>query len=201
MPQSGRHSIRLKDFDYSQVGAYFVTICVRNRECLLGNVCDGEMKLNEYGKVAAESWQWLAGRFANIELDECIIMPNHKHGIIDIQDDEPGRATCPRNPKPLVRSGSRIAPTGRKPLGRLIGAFKTVSTKRINELRKTPGAKLWQRNYFEHVVRNPKSLDRIREYILTNPERWESDKENPLRYADDEFDRWLETFKGRPHKA
>ncbi len=91
MPQSGRRSIRLKDFDYSQVDAHFVTICVRNRECLLGNDCDGEMKLNEYGKIAAESWQWLAGRFANIELDEWIVMPDHMHGIIVIQDDEPGR--------------------------------------------------------------------------------------------------------------
>lgn len=91
MPQSGGRSIRLKDFDYTSPGAYFVTICVRNRECLLGNVRDGEMKLNEYGKVAAESWQWLAGRFANIELDEWIIMPNHMHGIIVIQDDQPCR--------------------------------------------------------------------------------------------------------------
>ncbi len=183
MPIYNRRTIRLKGYDYSQAGAYFVTICVRNRQCVLGDVFDGEMKLSEYGKVAVESWHWLARRFTYIELDEWIVMPNHLHGIIVIHDDQ------------ISRGDSRIAPTGRKSLGRLMGAFKTVSTKRINEMRKTPGAKLWQRNYFEHIVRNPNSLDRIREYIGTNARFWQSDKENPDKGANDQFDRWLMSFK------
>jgi REP element-mobilizing transposase RayT len=136
-----RRSIRLPEYDYSQAGFYFVTICAQNHESLFGQVVDGQMRLNKYGRLVAETWIWLAQRYAYVELDEYVIMPNHLHGIIVISQER--------------RGGSRTAPTTtvsttvirRKPLGQLIGAFKTVSTKRINQGRGTPGTRLWQRNY------------------------------------------------------
>ena len=161
-----RRSIRLEGYDYSQAGAYYVTICTHNRECVFGEITDRQMVLNDAGRMVADSWEWLAEQYDHLSLDECVVMPNHLHGIIVIIDG--------------CRGGSRTAPTGkRKSLGRLIGAFKTVSTKQINQIRKTPGMKLWQRNYYEHIIRNENELKRIREYIANNPMKWEFDRENP----------------------
>jgi len=165
-----RRSIRLSEYDYTKGGAYFVTICTANRECLFGQVLEGEMHVNEFGKVVLECWEWLSKPYSYATLDARILMPNHLHGIIVINDDD------------SQKGGSRTAPTifpKRKPLGRLVGAFKTVSTKRINELRQTPGFALWQRNYYEHIIRNENSLNKIRDYILGNPSRWVLDQENP----------------------
>jgi REP element-mobilizing transposase RayT len=118
-----RRSIRLKGYDYTQAGAYFVTIVTQDRACLFGEIVEGEVQLNPFGEIVAESWRWLAMQYDYVELDEWVIMPNHLHGIIVITDNG-------------SRGGSRTAPTvKRKPIGRLIGAFKTVSTKRINEHR------------------------------------------------------------------
>jgi putative transposase len=161
-----RCSIRLKDYDYSQAGAYFVTLCTKDRECLMGEIVDGQMQLNHYGQIAANCWEWLPRQYEYIDMDEWIIMPNHLHGILVINDD--GR-----------KGGSRTAPTQatkRKSLGRLIGAFKTVSSKQINTIRKTPGAVIWQRNYFERVIRNKDELRKIRDYIIGNPLTWEQDE-------------------------
>ncbi|WP_052606071.1 transposase [Calidithermus timidus] len=174
--RNNRRSIRLKGYDYAQQGAYFITICTQNRARLFGEIVDGQMRLNEWNRIVAESWQWLAEQYEHVELDEWVIMPNHLHGIIVIVDD--GRR----------RGGSQTAPTGhgrpmpttRKPIGRLVGAFKMVSTKRMNEMRGTPGAAVWQRNYYEHIIRNEESLNRIRQYIAKNPLRWHLDRENPI---------------------
>jgi len=175
-----RRSIRLKGYDYTRDGAYFVTLCTQERVCVFGTVADGEMQLNECGRGVVDSWLWLAERYPYVHLDEWAVMPNHMHGIIVIVDDRRGG-----------RGGSRTAPTGpvgqtaapikRKPLGRLIGAFKTVSTRRVNDIRSTPSTKLWQRNYYEHVVRDDLSLRRMRGYIAGNPSRWELDRENSAR--------------------
>jgi REP element-mobilizing transposase RayT len=143
-----RRSIRLPEYDYASAGAYFVTICVQGGECVLGNVVAGEMQLNDRGRAAAESWAWLGDRYPYVSLDAWVVMPNHMHGIIVISDGE----DAPRDAR--GEGGSRTAPTGtapsgavkRKPLGRLVGAFKTVSTRRINELRDMPGTPFWQRN-------------------------------------------------------
>jgi putative transposase len=181
--RQGRRSIRLPGYDYTSPGAYFVTICVRGRECLLGEIVDGEMRLNEWGRIAAESWQWLGQQYPYVSLDAWVIMPNHMHGIIVIHEDDTVHADGGS------RDDSRIAPTRiaptiaavkkRKPLGRLVGAFKTVSTKHINQLRDMPGVPFWQRNYWEHIVRNDTSLNRIREYIQNNPARWIEDQLHP----------------------
>ena len=165
-----RRSIRLRDYDYSRPGAYYVTICSHRRECLFGEVVGSEMRYNEFGRGVCECWEGLPKRYPNVDLDEWIVMPNHMHGIIVIVDDR-------------CRGGSRTAPTKnvikRKPLGRLIGAFKTVSTKHINEMRGTPGAMAWQRGYYEHIIRDGADLNRIRRYIRNNPARWAEDENNP----------------------
>ncbi len=159
-----RRSIRIPRYDYSSPGMYFITICTNNRELLFGDIVDGEMVLNEYGNIISETWQWLDVHYKFIQLHEWIIMPNHLHGIIEYCAD--------------CRGGSRIAPTVTKikPLGRIIGVFKTVSTKQINNINKTPGQKLWQRNYWEQVIRDENDLNRIREYIINNPLKWPEDK-------------------------
>lgn len=173
-----RRSIRLKGYDYSQAGFYFVTLCCYKRQCLFGEIIDGVMQLNQYGGIVAETYNWLSFRYPYVHLDEWIIMPNHFHGIIVLTDK-----SC--------RGISRNAPTintqhqlinsepKRKPLGRLIGAFKTVSTKNINLIRNAPGTLVWQRNYYEHIIRNEKSLNKIRQYIINNPSSWHHDQLHP----------------------
>lgn len=161
-----RRSIRLKDYDYSQAGAYFVTIVIRHHECLLGNVVDGEMRVNGFGKMVQKCWDELSVHYSNVELDAFVVMPNHVHGIVVIVDRR-GEVTSPLQ--------LHDQPT----LGRIIGYFKYQSTKLINELRGTPGAPVWQRNYFEHIIRNDHDFERIREYIAYNPIGWQMDDENP----------------------
>ena len=135
--------------------------------------------------------EWLATRYDYVELDQWTIMPNHMHGIIVITGVVKGgswgfvhEASSRWRRDYAVTSRAtphkRNRPYGkRKPIGRLVGAFETVSTKRINHLRDTPGVKIWQRNYYEHIIRNDDELNRIREYIANNPAQWETDRENP----------------------
>ena len=162
-----RRSIRLTGYDYSQAGAYFVTVVVRDRSCSFGSVVDGAVQLNDTGRLVRDSWEWLAVRYPYVTLDEYVVMPNHLHGIIAMTDP--------------CRGGSRTAqtPVRRQPLGRMIGAFKTVSTKRLNLARRTPGRPIWQRNYYERVIRDDEELAGVREYIVNNPTQWELDKYNP----------------------
>jgi len=152
---------RLKDFDYSQAGYYFVTICVYNREDCLGKIINGEMVLNEYGKIVNGRWIWLRNQYSYVTLDEYVVMPNHFHGIIGI-DVGNGRD----------RSLHKI-----KPLPELIGAFKTTSSKLIHmagfmDFR-------WQKSFHDHIIRDGISLNKIREYIIYNPAQWDTDVENP----------------------
>lgn len=163
-----RRSIRLKDYDYSSAGAYFVTLCTEERACLFGEIHENEMILSSAGHIVAGRWLWLAEKYSYVILDQWVVMPNHLHGIVVIDNEDRDSSH---------EGGSRTAPTDRKPLGRLIGAFKTVSTKHINELRGTPAVTLWQRDYYEHVVRGPEELTRIRQYIEDNPARWLEDDE------------------------
>jgi putative transposase len=162
-----RRSIRLREYDYSQSGAYFVTVCVRNRECLLGEIAGGAMLMNRFGLATASTLEWLKERYAYVDLDEWILMPNHVHAIILIDGRDVGAVREP----PV------------KPLGSLVGAFKTVSSKKINQMRGTAGQMVWQRNYYEHVIRSESELERIRDYIYSNPQAWVSDPENPTQAA------------------
>ncbi len=201
-PAYRRRFLRLQGFDYSREGAYFVTICTRNRECLFGDVVDGQMRLNGVGRSVQTFWDAMPERFPPIESDAFVVMPNHVHGILF----NVGAALAP--PK-QVKAGFALpsggaassAPTGPASittLGNVLRAFKSISAISVNRLLSRSGQPLWQRNYYEHVIRDEESLNRLREYIATNPLRWELDRENPGRKGEDEFDRWLATFKSRP---
>ena len=176
-----RRSIRLKEFDYSQAGAYFVTVCTRDRTCLFGDVAASEMRLNEYGRIAFAAWEDLPNHYPNVELDAFVVMPNHVHGIIVLVGA--GFKPARRTPE-IVRAGLKPAPTNpastrQHGLGEILRGFKTFSARRINQRRAVSAGPLWQRNYYEHVIRNEESLTQIREYILNNPAHWEFDRENP----------------------
>ena len=174
-----RRSIRLKEYDYSQSGAYFVTICAWNRECLFGEVVDGGIRLNESGIIIQDIWNATPNHFQNIELDEFIIMPNHIHGIVIIvgaQFIAPFRKTTAVKQGIMNRGVMNHAPT----VGEILRAFKGRCTHAINKIRNTPGIPVWQRNYYEHIVRNDSELNSIREYIMNNPLKWDMDENNPV---------------------
>ena len=170
-----RRSVRLQGYDYAQVGAYFVTIVTQGRECLFGDVVDGEMVLNEYGQIIVGEWERTADIRPNVSLDVFIAMPNHIHGIIMIAD---GRGTLQRAP-----TTERFGQPTSNSIPTIIRLFKSVTTKRINEVRGRPGGAVWQRNYYEHIIRDEDDLCRIREYIVNNPLQWEVDRENPSTNA------------------
>ena len=165
-----RRSIRLKGYDYSRAGAYFITICTHGRECILGDLVDGEMRLNEYGDIARGEWLNLPNRYPDIELDAVVIMPNHIHAIIAIH------AVGVIHELPL-RNDTKHRRTMLIP--KIVGYVKMNSAKRINQSRNTPGARIWQRNYHEHVIRDEADLARIRKYVANNPRKWDTDRENP----------------------
>jgi putative transposase len=178
-----RRSIRLPGYDYRQAGAYFITLVAQDRACLFGEVIDGEMRVNEYGIIVQEEWFRSADIRREIRLypDEFVVMPNHVHGIVWIVETPVGA----HNPVPLQSDAPVVGVHSRAPLQRsphslssFVAGFKSAVTKRINELRGTPGAPVWQRNYYEHIIRNEDDLAAIREYILTNPLRWHLDREN-----------------------
>ncbi|MCZ7568601.1 MAG: hypothetical protein M5U01_08420 [Ardenticatenaceae bacterium] len=175
-----RRSIRLKDFDYTQPGAYFLTFAAWNRELLFGEVVDGEMVLSDSGQIAQAEWLATPTIRREIELDALVVMPNHLHGIIWITVDPlvgaPGRA--PRLPD--ASQPDRV-PLHRPPksLGSFVAGYKSAVTTRINQRRATPGCPVWQRNYWEHIIRTERALQAIRQYIANNPTRWSLDRYNP----------------------
>jgi putative transposase len=178
-----RRSIRLKGHDYSQPGAYFVTICTRDQACLFGHVVNGEMRLNDAGEIAQRCWEEIPRHFPLVELDAFVVMPNHVHGIIVIQGR--GEASVPLHVS-KERPGSDASPLRQRPNGTQPGSlsaivqnFKSISTRKMNAARSTPGTPVWQRGFYEHVVRDEEELRAIREYVLGNPARWDEDENNP----------------------
>ena len=228
-----RRSIRLKDYDYSRPGAYFITICTHNRECVFGEITVGKMTFNEFGKIANQFWVDIGNRFPNVELDEFVIMPNHVHGILVFTASvgagftparasagrattgratagrattgratagrattgraTAGRATAGRATTGRATTGrattgrattgratvgratARVAPT----LGQIVGAYKSVVSNECLKIYKSKNlylGKLWQRNYYEHIIRDQNDLNRIRKYIMENPLKWREDK-------------------------
>ena len=178
-----RRSIRLQGYDYSQAGAYYVTIVAWQRECLFGEVIGGEMKLSKFGLVAKQQWEKLPKRFPNIELGAFVIMPNHMHGIIVIIN---GRGTAGiRNDHD--GESSRRAPTReqfQKPvkgsIPTIVRSYKSAVAYRINLMRRTQGVPVWQRNYYEHIIRNEQDLQNITNYVESNPMMWDEDDDNPI---------------------
>jgi putative transposase len=171
--QHHRRSTRLPAYDYAQAGAYFVTMVAHRRQCLFGEIGDGRVTLNPCGEVIADEWLRSAQIRPAARLDEFIVMPNHIHGIVIIRDQPVvGAHSCAPLPEAPLRRPPRS-------LGSLIAGFKSAATKRIKETRGTPGQPVWQRNYYEHIIRNEEELDAIRQYIADNPLRWAEDRENP----------------------
>lgn len=168
-----RQSIRLKGYDYSQSGYYFVTICVADRYCLFGRIKDEQMVLNKYGQIAKKEWIRTEKLRNNVRLDDFVVMPNHVHGIIIITDKNSRGVSryAPNKSKNKFRSPS-------KNLGAIVRGYKSTVTKQINELNNQPGDKVWQRNYYDHIIRNRNELDQIRKYIRENPRNWVNDKLN-----------------------
>jgi REP element-mobilizing transposase RayT len=179
----------MRDYDYSGAGAYFLTICSWNRGCLFGDIADGKMRLNEFGEIVKWQWEKTGIVRTNVELDEFQIMPNHFHGIIILNGNVGATRWVARFPETRQVAGERaihrIAPTKDIPgarsgsIGAIIGQFKSIATKQINASRNTPGFPVWQRNYYEHIIRNNDEMDRIREYIINNPVQWAEDENNP----------------------
>ena len=198
-----RHSIRLRGHDYSQPGAYFITLCVQDRECLFGEIINGEMKLNNVGKFAKMCWIAIPDHFPRVKLDEFVIMPNHVHGILIIRDfpamgidvgatDPVALAREPRCPDRAIdpvtpttdgnKNKLRKRPNGPSAgsIGAIIGQYKSVISKRINTIHQTPGKIRWQRDFYDRISRNENELFRIRQYISNNPMQWDKDTENPI---------------------
>ena len=171
-----RHSIRLRDYDYSQAGAYFVTICTQDKKHLFGEIINGEMRLNDSGKIVKEEWLRSSEIRKEMTLDEWVIMPNHLHGIVVINDQTTNQST-------LVGAHGRAPLLHRQPrsLSSFIAGFKSVTTKRINGLCHIPANPVWQRNYYEHVIRDERELFKMRQYTQENPLKWDLDPENPSR--------------------
>jgi len=198
-----RHSIRLPDYDYSRPGYYFVTMCAQERECSFGNIENNRIVLNVVGMIVKKQWHDLPIHFPGIELDQMVIMPNHLHGIIIITNCRRGGVFPPHGVIPpfgvnpphddvtttiatglgamtagAITAGAITAPLHNgKTLGQMIAWFKYESTKEINrDITGNPEMKLWQRNFYERIVRNDEELNRIRNYIATNPETWKEDE-------------------------
>jgi putative transposase len=234
-----RQSIRLKGYDYSRPGAYFITICVQDRHHLFGEIKSGKMVLNEFGLIVAEEWKRSEEIRKEIKLDAFVVMPNHIHGILVINtlsvsngfdgDKSDGTIGMPgimgmaglnemagaddttvgatgrsplRHPSPIphpspdrhhsyqhgdgppqpygssvinkIEQLSMSVSNGPKPksVGSFVAGFKPAVSKRINEKRGTPGSPVWQRNYYDHIIRNEQEFAAIRYYIINNPINW-----------------------------
>jgi REP element-mobilizing transposase RayT len=172
-----RHSIRMKGYDYSLAGAYFVTIVTYQRRCLFGEIVNGDIILNPSGRFAFEQWTRLGKRFQQSDFSTFVIMPNHAHGIIYLvrgAGEESQTADVQIPPLrlyliPNVTPGS---------LGAIVRAYKAAVTYRINALRGFTDSPIWQRNYYEHIIRNEKDYETIWNYIETNPRKWMDDQLN-----------------------
>jgi REP element-mobilizing transposase RayT len=169
-----RRSIRLRQYDYTQSGAYFVTICCYQKNCLFGEIKGGIMYLNATGDAVQQVWSNLPNNFPKIALDDFVIMPNHLHGIICLIDSPDLMTTntniTPVNPMPNgTKKGS---------LGAIVQNFKSISTRRVNNITRNSGT-IWQRNYYETIIRDDRAYENIKRYINENPLKWEEDPENP----------------------
>ena len=159
-----RKKIRLEDYDHSKSGYYFVTICTKNRIQVFGSVKEGRMNLHGYGEIVKECWYDLPKHYLNCSLDSFGIMPNHVHGIIVIDSRD------------IVGNGSKPFPT--HGLSEIARGFKTFSSRRINEKLKDGRRFEWQKSFYDHVIKNEKSPENLRRYIMYNPLKWELDTEN-----------------------
>ena len=177
-------TIRLKNYDYSKSGAYFITIVTHNRQCIFGKISDGRMILNDGGKIAQQCWMDIPEHFPHAELDEFVIMPNHIHGIIILNEINNQTFVETNNNSSLqmqqIKSPSQssqqksIFRSPSKTIGSIVRGFKIGVTKWFR--KQTDIYTVWQQNYYEHIIRNDDELNRIRQYIIINPSKWTLDK-------------------------
>ncbi|MGB6484651.1 MAG: hypothetical protein WBE86_14285 [Candidatus Acidiferrales bacterium] len=190
---SSRRSIRLGGYDYSLAAAYFFTICAIHRQSIFGRIVGDKMQCNRAGDAVWSAWRELPLRFPAVTLDAFVVMPNHVHGILFLSLPKVSVPAGGASPAPTktnahaVRRGdpwvARRDSSSRAPfLGQIVGTFKSLSAAAVNPLLHRSGS-LWQRNYYEHIVRSGKDLDAIRLYIDQNPEQWRNDRENPQTQA------------------
>ena len=177
-----RRAMRLRGYDYSQPGAYFVTTCVQHRKCLFGTIIDGGMRLNKIGQIVVECWNRISQHFPSVELGESVIMPNHFHGIISwgiAETRDPQPFVGARSPRPPENTNNRRGEVPSPSLGKIVAYFKYQSTKHINQHHNTLGTRIWQRNYHDHIIRDDIDLQRLRQYMQNNPMKWELDQLHP----------------------
>lgn len=201
-----RRTIRLKGYDYATAGAYFVTICTQDRACVFGDVADGEMRLNAAGEMVRDELARTPMVRPEMQVDACVVMPNHVHVVVRIVGaygdtpnagargddrayiDTPVRGDAAgngarggRNDRAHIDAplpGARAFRSPSRTIGAMVRGFKSATTKRINALRGTPGVAVWQRNYYEQIIRDQDSLNRVRAYVSANPARWPTDRDN-----------------------
>lgn len=203
MPRRNRKSPRKKGYDYTLSGAYFVTICTHLRELTFGDVVDGEMQCTELGQIAYDGWCKTPEHFPHIEVDCFVVMPNHVHAIIIIHNssmDElsdtdnsvgnrhacslPSHSSQPsfnnsQSTRGIFKNGQYIAPGVKSgSLGAIVGSYKSAVTKIANRTLSDPPSPLWQRFYHDHIIHHEKEFNMIRQYVLTNPARWDNDRFN-----------------------
>lgn len=157
-----RRQLRLSGYDYRREGWYFLTIVTYGREELFGTITDGVMQLSAEGEAVANVWAGLPRHYLHVSLDAFVVMPNHVHGI-------------------LVLASRASAEAGRAPLSEVVRGFKTYAARRVNGIKNRSGTPVWQRNYYERIVRDDHELQNVRRYIADNPARWDADVENPRR--------------------
>ena len=171
MDKPRRKCLRLAEYDYAREGAYFVTVCAQGRQSVFGKIMDGRMQMSRIGKIVDECWRVIPDHFAHIRLDEYMVMPDHIHGIIFV--DHARRGTACRAPT-TERFGKPVAGS----IPTIVRSFKSAVTKRIHEIPGIEYIAVWQRNYYEHIIRNDADLNRVRQYIEFNPQQWPFDREN-----------------------
>jgi len=159
-------SNRLQGYDYSAAGGYYMTVVAFRRECLFGDVVDGAMRLNDLGRIVMECWDEIPSHFPNAGIDAFVVMPDHVHGIVFIYDNDPPSVEA-THASPLLQKRDGPAP---RSLGAIVGSFKSAVTRRAG--RELNTGRIWQRNYYEHIIRGQTDYERIAGYILANPSAW-----------------------------
>jgi putative transposase len=197
---TGRRLLRLQGYDYSQAGGYFITLCTRDRAQLFGKITDSKMQLSPTGEIARHAWRSLPEWFPYVALDCYVIMPNHIHGVLLLLPEDSKtlavESSIERDSASVGRDYS-MAGTPPKSLGSVIQAYKSRVTRQCNQ-QCGENSPLWQRGYYDHVIRDELGLERIREYVTWNPAQWALDKENQQHTALNPFYDWLETCSGAP---
>jgi REP element-mobilizing transposase RayT len=195
-----RRSIRLRGYDYRSDGAYFLTVCTRDRACVFGSVTGPAVNLSRRGMIASNCWHDVPNHRPYVVLDQFIVMPNHVHGIFWIEDglaDDCRADTCVAlhhhgNQHPRPPAGS---------VGAIVGSYKAAVSREINRLRPGAARDLWQPNYFEHVIRTDRGLEAAREYVRANPERWAADRQNPEGDGTDDVEQFIQTLASLDRQA